>query len=195
MDLLMGQFNNGHMAPHMVKQILGQEDYDLYWEKTLKSKFKEDDNGSFFNERLENETLKRKTWVESRKKNLSHMAPHMAPHMDAHMENVNGTVNGTVSIHNVNTAKVAEIYNLYPSKRSSGSSTGKSPSDKVKISRLLKTGIDLKTLIELYIKKQDPGYYKALKTFLSNPPDRDELLKASDWVDQKETDKPKIRSI
>lgn len=90
----------------------------------------------------------------------------------------------------VDTELVDEIYKLYPSKRPNGSSTGKSPSHKEKILRILKTGTDLKSLVELYILKTEPRIYQHLKTFLNNLPDKDELLKASDLKDQSEKKSP-----
>ncbi|GAG05804.1 unnamed protein product [marine sediment metagenome] len=56
-------------------------------------KFKQDDNGLYYNERLRIETEKRNKYSESRRKNLQSKKPHMEPHMEAHMENVNEDVN------------------------------------------------------------------------------------------------------
>lgn len=87
MDLLMCQFNHGHMALHDVRIILGDADFDTMWETKLKAKFKQDPEGLFYNEKLESESLKRKKFTESRKKNLSHVDNHMSHHMHPHMEN------------------------------------------------------------------------------------------------------------
>lgn len=81
-DLLMCQFNNGHMDSHMVLTILGEKDYNELWENKLKRKFKVDSDGKFYNEKLEYEMVRRKNYTDSRKKNLSHMV--------SHMENGNG---------------------------------------------------------------------------------------------------------
>lgn len=89
-DLLMCQFNNGHMDSHMVLTILGEKDYNELWENKLKRKFKIDSDGKFYNEKLEYEMVRRKNYTDSRKKNLSHMASHMETHMGVHMENGNG---------------------------------------------------------------------------------------------------------
>lgn len=92
MDLLMAQFNSGHLSLDQINTVLGEKDENL-WITVLKSKFKEDVNGLFYNEKLEKEIIKRKKWTESREENLrknkSHMETHTDSHMDAHMENEN----------------------------------------------------------------------------------------------------------
>lgn len=70
MDLLMAQFNDGHMALQDIKTILGEKDFSELWETKLKKKFKTDKNGLFYNEKLENEIFKRRKYTQSRKKNL-----------------------------------------------------------------------------------------------------------------------------
>jgi len=97
MDLLMAQFNLGHLAIEQIKIILGEKD-EYLWESVLKSKFSQDSDGKFFNEKLENEILKRKNFIESRNKNLSshkenHIDSHTENHMEAHMENENIYIN------------------------------------------------------------------------------------------------------
>lgn len=71
MDLLMAQFNNGHMALHEIKTILGS-DFDEMWKSVLEKKFKQDADGLYYNEKLEYEMLRRKKYVVSRLKNLEH---------------------------------------------------------------------------------------------------------------------------
>ena len=89
-DLLMGQFHNGHMGLHMVETILGEKDFAELWETTLKPKFKVDNECKYYNEKLDYETTRRRKYTKSRLENLSHMKDHMGSHMDAHMENGNG---------------------------------------------------------------------------------------------------------
>lgn len=62
-ELLMLQFNRGHMTSHMIGQTVGRK-----WDN-IKVKFKIDKNGLYFNERLDLEIEKRKIFVESRKNN------------------------------------------------------------------------------------------------------------------------------
>lgn len=100
-DLLMCQFNEGHMELHMVRTILGENDYDLCWERKLRKKFMVDSEGKYYNEKLDNEIVKRKNYTESRRKNLSHKDNHTSSHMDAHMENGNGN-NNTNTLNNKN---------------------------------------------------------------------------------------------
>jgi uncharacterized protein YdaU (DUF1376 family) len=87
MELLMTQFNRGHMDSHMVTRIVG----DL-WGR-ISDKFVQDDAGRWYNKRLDEEQTKRKSFTASRLQNLIHkksslhMDSHMDSHMDAHMEN------------------------------------------------------------------------------------------------------------
>jgi len=70
-------------------------------DEVVASKFTVDDKGCYYNERLENEMLKRNAYTESRRRNLSatpshmaqHMQQHMGQHMQQHMENENEDVN------------------------------------------------------------------------------------------------------
>jgi len=100
MEVLMLQFNRGHMTEHMIRHVIGHN-----WD-TLKVKFKQDDKGLWFNERLDVEKEKRKNFVNSRKnnisgenqhtkkeKNTSHKSTHIKGHMTSHMENENEIVN------------------------------------------------------------------------------------------------------
>ena len=99
MDLLICQFHSGHMTGHDIAHILGQIDYKNMWENKLKQKFKQDDDGNFYNEKLENEQVKRKKWCESRRNNHeghNQYSGHMTTHMSGHMVNVN--VNDNVII-------------------------------------------------------------------------------------------------
>lgn len=87
MELLMYQFNQGHMSGHMIARIVGK-----HWE-TIKHKFKQDDNGNWYNVRLELEKEKRKTYSESRRNNLkgnnqyTKKGNKKEAHMVSHMEN------------------------------------------------------------------------------------------------------------
>lgn len=94
MDLLHAQFNHGRLSLEEIKICLGS-DFGTSW-PALQKKFKQDENGLFFNERLEQEKIKRQNFVASRNKNLEqkkekpiHMETHMQNHMNNHMENRN----------------------------------------------------------------------------------------------------------
>ena len=95
--LLMMQFNRGHMTSHMVGQEVGQ-----LWER-IKDKFVLDENGLYYNIRLDAEIKKRQTFINSRYNNLEgtnqytkkgrnregHTDGHMDGHVTSHMENDN----------------------------------------------------------------------------------------------------------
>lgn len=93
MELLMLQFNRGHMTSHMIGQTIGQ----LFGQ--IKDKFKVDADGLYYNQRLDDEIKKRQEYVASRINNKSgvnqhtgkrgHMTSHMTSHMIGHMVNVN----------------------------------------------------------------------------------------------------------
>lgn len=88
-DLLMAQFNSGHLSENQIAVVLGENDFRDLW-PGLKSKFKIDSDGLYYNERLENEMIKRRNYSESRKRNLrAHMENHMDNHMESHMEDEN----------------------------------------------------------------------------------------------------------
>lgn len=93
-EILMKQFEYGGPLPEeKIKRIL-RDKWDTIW-PAICEKFKRDEHGNFFNDRLEKEREKRKTFTESRRRNLKgknkdHMEPHMGSHTDDRMENENG---------------------------------------------------------------------------------------------------------
>ena len=96
MELLMLQFNRGHMTKDMIGQTVGQ-----LWPR-IEDKFKVDANGLFYNERLDLEKEKRKNYTQSRRNNVlgkhqhDKKQSHMKEHMTSHMEDV--IVNEIVSV-------------------------------------------------------------------------------------------------
>lgn len=88
MDLLMTQFNQGRMTIQDIQDVLGS-DFELMWERKLKAKFKEDDKGLFYNERLDFEQEKRKNFSKSRRSNLKKETSDTVPHTEPRMENEN----------------------------------------------------------------------------------------------------------
>jgi uncharacterized protein YdaU (DUF1376 family) len=101
MDLLMLQFNRGHMNTHMIQHTVGH-----LWEQ-VKCKFIQDEKGLWYNVRLDVEKEKRKTFTESRRNNIKpknkpkvepSYETHMQPHMDSHMENENEDINKDINI-------------------------------------------------------------------------------------------------
>lgn len=90
-ELLMMQFNRGHMTSHMIGQTVGH-----IWD-TIKVKFVQDENGLWYNKRLEDEKLARQKYSESRRNNLKGANQYSkkkggktgrkSGHMTSHMEN------------------------------------------------------------------------------------------------------------
>lgn len=98
MEILMMQFKNGGpLSEDKIKRIL-REKYGSIW-SVICEKFRMDDKGQWFNERLEVERNKRQNFTESRRNNLkkphkeSHMVTHMQPHTEPRMENGNAIEN------------------------------------------------------------------------------------------------------
>lgn len=95
MELLILQFNRGHMTTHMIGHVLGQTGGHL-WDK-LVDKFEVDADGNYFNSRLDAEKTKRKNYSNSRKNNklgknqyskkAEAESGHMTTHMIGHMGN------------------------------------------------------------------------------------------------------------
>lgn len=85
MELLMLQFNRGHMTKHMIGQAVGQ----IFGR--IEDKFLVDKDGLYYNERLDAEKEKRKAFTASRSNNRNGINQHSkkSGHMSNHMENVN----------------------------------------------------------------------------------------------------------
>lgn len=97
MELLMLQFNRGHMTAHMIGQTIGQ-----LWDK-VKDKFEQDDEGLWYNKRLDTEKIKRSKYTQSRLNNkkgtnqFTKKQIQKVGHMTKHMENVNVNVNEDIN--------------------------------------------------------------------------------------------------
>lgn len=97
MDILIAQFNNGHLSIDEIRTVLGS-DFGQSW-PTLQKKFVQDENGLWFNEKLDREIDKRKKYSESRRKNREGKKTHPPTydsHMLSHMENENENENRKV---------------------------------------------------------------------------------------------------
>jgi uncharacterized protein YdaU (DUF1376 family) len=91
MDLLMAQFNSGPLTLNQISNLLGAD--KGIW-ATLSSKFNQTEAGLWFNERLELEKEKRKSYTDSRSKNRKKTYDNLyentyVNHMNKHMENIN----------------------------------------------------------------------------------------------------------
>jgi len=97
-ELLMMQFNRGHMTSHMIGQKVGQ-----LWD-TIKVKFSQDDKGLWYNVRLEEEKNKRQKFTESRRNNVSGANQYSKKkktkvgHTTSHMEDEDRNVNEVKSV-------------------------------------------------------------------------------------------------
>jgi uncharacterized protein YdaU (DUF1376 family) len=99
LDLLILQFNEGHMSLDLVRRCLNG-DFERLW-PFLQKKFDTDKEGFFFNKRLDDEKFKRIAYSESRRKNKSYdksydesCDSHMTSHMENENENRNKDING-----------------------------------------------------------------------------------------------------
>ncbi len=90
-ELLMLQFNRGHMDSHMINHTVGQ-----LWH-VIKSKFTQDENGLWYNQRLDIEKTKRKAFSESRRNNIKGKNQFTQGHMTKHMENEDEDVNDIIN--------------------------------------------------------------------------------------------------
>lgn len=105
MELLMLQFNRGHMTEHMIGQTVGQ-----LWVK-VQDKFIKDDQGLYYNGRLQIEIEKRQRFIESRLNNVSgknqytknkgHTGGHMTDHMEDRNRNEDEYKNIVELYHNL----------------------------------------------------------------------------------------------
>ena len=106
MELLMLQFNRGHMTKHMMGQVVGQ------LLDGILDKFEIDEHGMYFNRRLEIEQNKRKLFVASRLNNVSganqhtQKEGHLVGHTSSRMEDENR------DLKEVGSEKVKEVANL-----------------------------------------------------------------------------------
>jgi uncharacterized protein YdaU (DUF1376 family) len=100
--LLMIQFEAGSLSIDDIKYVLGNK-FDAIWNRIC-VKFKQDEDGKYYQWRIREEKIKRVKFTESRKKNLE--KSHMRQHMKQHMENENENENViTVSNNNTTQAK------------------------------------------------------------------------------------------
>jgi uncharacterized protein YdaU (DUF1376 family) len=93
--LLIAQFQYGRLSEKQVKYICKTYDKDIML------KFDVDENGLYYNERLESEIHKRKKYSESRKNNRNKKNNNISEsydnHMTTHMENENENENENVN--------------------------------------------------------------------------------------------------
>jgi len=93
LEILILQFNRGHMTSHIIGQVVGQ-----MWGQ-IKHKFMQDEGGLWYNERLDIEKKNRETFTASRKNNLkgnnqyTKKTGHKTSHMEDENENEDKNIN------------------------------------------------------------------------------------------------------
>jgi len=124
MELLILQFNRGHMTSQMIGHTIGQ-----IWED-IKDKFKQDENGLWYNERLDHEKNKRSTYSDSRRnnpkgknqytddqKNRGHKGGHMTNNIENENENIiKGKEKGMGKERDKTEIPFSDFWNLYDKK-------------------------------------------------------------------------------
>ena len=175
MELLMMQFNRGHMTSHMIGHIVGQ-----LWD-TIQHKFIQDNKGLWYNERLEAEKNKRKLYTESRinnkrGKNQYSKGKKQSGHMTSHMENENENENIDDN-EDKNYIEFDIFWNLYDKKIG----------DK---KRCIKKWNKLSEPVQLKIIESLPGWLKQFseKQFQPYP---ETYLNQERWNDEVVINKPK----
>jgi uncharacterized protein YdaU (DUF1376 family) len=111
-EILMLQFNRGHMTSHMIGQLVGQ-----LWE-SIKCKFVQDEQGLWYNIRLDQEKDKRMSFTQSRRNNIKGLNQHTIGHMTSHMEDVNEDVNRSINKVKIVDTQFEEFWDLYDYKKS-----------------------------------------------------------------------------
>jgi hypothetical protein len=115
-EILMLQFNRGHMTSHMIGQLVGQ-----LW-GSIKCKFVQDEQGLWYNVRLDQEKDKRMSFTQSRRNNIKglnqHTIGHTLGHMTSHMEDVNEDVNRNINKVKIIDTLFEEFWDLYDYKKS-----------------------------------------------------------------------------
>ena len=111
-EILMLQFNRGHMTSHMIGQLVGQ-----LWE-SIKCKFVQDEQGLWYNIRLDQEKDKRMSFTQSRRNNIKGLNQHTIGHMTSHMEDENEDVNRNINKVKIVDTQFEEFWDLYDYKKS-----------------------------------------------------------------------------
>ena len=160
-ELLMLQFNRGHMTEHMIGHTVGQ-----LW-KNIKDKFIQDPTGLWYNVRLDEEKSKRMAFTQSRRNNIKGVNQHTIGHMTSHMENVNVNEDKNINI------DFDFFWNDYDKK------VGDKQKLKNKWNKLSdKDRNDIMEYLPLYIEAvPDKQFRKNPETFLNNKSWLDEIVK------------------
>lgn len=99
-SLLCYQHQLGPLTEDQMLSVCGKMDPVVF------KKFKINDKGLYYNERLEQESSKRSKYTSSRRKNLTNMSEHMDEHNDVNVSSHMVNTNENEDIKNSNTTKV-----------------------------------------------------------------------------------------
>lgn len=169
MELLMLQFNRGHMTEHMIGHTIGQ-----LW-KNIKDKFIQDEEGLWYNIRLDEEKSKRMAFTKSRRNNIKGNNQHTIGHMTSHMENENENRNEDIILDKEVNIDFEFFWNDYDKK----------VGDKKKLIKKWNNLTDLEReqiieYIPLYKEAvPDKQFRKNPETFFNNKSWLDEIVKRS----------------
>ena len=181
--LLCIQHQNGHLSKKAVKLALGVESEDVM------SFFKVDENGLYYNERLDDEIFKRKKFTESRRKNAkkryddSASAYASAPASALHMENENVNENeNKIENINVNENKTENrtIKSLYGALNNVKLTEGEYETIRGRFPKNYKRYIDD---LSYYIEKKGDKYKSHYATILEWNRDKPEEISSFDTDD------------
>lgn len=160
--LLAHQHQNGHLSEEQMMQICKTYDKDVFL------KFVQDDDGLYYNERMDEEVNKRRKYSESRrmnrlsKKDEKDMSNICQSH-EEHMENENENIN--ISNKDIDTF-YESIWRLYPKKE------GKGQVSLTQKKKLYSIGLEEMTrAIERYVKAKqgkDKQYLQNGSTFFNS---------------------------
>jgi uncharacterized protein YdaU (DUF1376 family) len=160
--LLAHQHQNGHLSEEQMMQICKTYDKDVFL------KFVQDDDGLYYNERMDEEINKRRKYSESRrmnrlsKKDKKDMSNICQSH-EEHMENENENIN--ISNKDIDTF-YESIWRLYPKKE------GKGQVSLTQKKKLYSIGLEEMTrAIERYVKAKqgkDKQYLQNGSTFFNS---------------------------
>jgi len=187
MELLMVQFNRGHMTYDMIRQVLGQNCGQLFGR--IKDKFSIDDDGLYYNTRLEEEKYKRQNFSNSRRNNKLGINQHTKKdklddsnsldkegHMTLHMENENeNTILSNKAIKYIN-IDFEIFWDLYDKK------VGNKEKLKVKWERLTdeERELAMKHIPRYKQSQSDKQFRKDPQTYLNNKSFNDEIVGLKD---------------
>jgi hypothetical protein len=191
MEILMLQFNRGHMTEHMIRQTIGQ-----LW-INIQDKFVKDENGLWYNVRLEIEKKKREEFTKSRRNNVSGKNQYTKNdlktegHMTKHMENENRNINKDIievkkEIFNfkkslINFGFDENLVSEWLQVRKNKKATNTETSFKKFISEIEKRNCNLNEILEIIVSNSWSGFSWAWidnlkKQNLTNPPIKKEQM-------------------